>query len=154
MSKSFLEVFAGVKLTNAVSGQFEDVEVLKITSTSRRDFLRIYIQSEHLIPKEIIYKAEKEIKNQLFKDNELTVKIYEKYRLSAQYTPENLINSYWDSILVEFREYDHIMYIALKEAEIRYPEQDRIELTLEDTVLAKSREEEMLRILNKIFTER
>ena len=57
MSKSFLEVFAGVKLTNAVSGQFEDVEVLKITSTSRRDFLRIYIQSEHLIPKEIIYKA-------------------------------------------------------------------------------------------------
>ena len=154
MSKSFLEVFAGVKLTNAVSGQFEDVEVLKITSTSRRDFLRIYIQSEHLIPKEIIYKAEKEIKNQLFKDNELTVKIYEKYRLSAQYTPENLINSYWDSILVEFREYDHIMYIALKEAEIRYPEQDKIELTLEDTVLAKSREEEMLRILNKIFTER
>ena len=83
MSKSFLEVFAGVKLTNAVSGQFEDVEVLKITSTSRRDFLRIYIQSEHLIPKEIIYKAEKEIKNQLFKDNELTVKIYEKYSENA-----------------------------------------------------------------------
>ena len=58
MSKAFLEVFAGLKLPTQVGRQFEDVEVLKITSTSKKDFLRIYISSEHLISKEIVYKAE------------------------------------------------------------------------------------------------
>ena len=154
MSKAFLEVFAGLKLPTQVGRQFEDVEVLKITSTSKKDFLRIYISSEHLISKEIVYKAENEIKNQLFKNNDLTVKIYERFQLSSQYTPQNLMDAYWESILLEFRQYDHIMYIALRGAEITYPDSAKILLTVEESVLTKSKEEEMLRILNKVFQER
>lgn len=154
MSKAFLEVFAGLKLPTQVGRQFEDVEVLKITSTSKKDFLRIYISSEHLISKEIVYKAENEIKNQLFKNNDLTVKIYERFQLSSQYTPQNLMDAYWESILLEFRQYDHIMYVALRGAEITYPDSAKILLTVEESVLTKSKEEEMLRILNKVFQER
>ncbi len=154
MSKAFLEVFAGLKLPTQVGRQFEDVEVLKITSTSQKDFLRIYISSEHLISKEIVYKAENEIKNQLFKNNDLTVKIYERFQLSSQYTPQNLMDAYWESILLEFRQYDHIMYVALRGAEVTYPDSAKILLTVEESVLTKSKEEEMLRILNKVFQER
>ena len=154
MSKAFLEVFAGLKLPTQVGRQFEDVEVLKITSTSKKDFLRIYISSEHLISKEIVYKAENEIKNQLFKNNDLTVKIYERFQLSSQYTPQNLMDAYWESILLEFRQYDHIMYVALRGAEVTYPDSAKILLTVEESVLTKSKEEEMLRILNKVFQER
>ena len=154
MSKPFLEVFAGLKLPTQVGRQFEDVEVLKITSTSKKDFLRIYISSEHLISKEIVYKAENEIKNQLFKNNDLTVKMYERFHLSSQYTPQNLMDAYWESILLEFQQYDHIMYIALRGAEITYPDSAKILLTVEESVLTKSKEEEMLRILNKVFQER
>lgn len=154
MSKAFLEVFAGLKLPTQVGRQFEDVEVLKITSTSKKNFLRIYISSEHLISKEIVYKAENEIKNQLFKNNDLTVKIYERFQLSSQYTPQNLMDAYWESILLEFRQYDHIMYVALRGAEVTYPDSAKILLTVEESVLTKSKEEEMLRILNKVFQER
>ena len=129
MSKAFLEVFAGLKLPTQVGRQFEDVEVLKITSTSKKDFLRIYISSEHLISKEIVYKAENEIKNQLFKNNDLTVKIYERFQLSSQYTPQNLMDAYWESILLEFRQYDHIMYVALRGAEVTYPDLSLIHIS-------------------------
>ena len=61
MSKPFLEVFPGLKLDNQVRELLDKVEVEKITSTSRKDFLRIYIASGHLIQKEMIYKLEKQI---------------------------------------------------------------------------------------------
>ena len=44
---------------------------------------------------------EQEIKNQLFPNANLTVKIYERFELSAQYTPEKLMGVYRDSILAE-----------------------------------------------------
>ena len=80
--------------------------------------------------------------------------MYERFQLSSQYTPQNLMDAYWESILLEFRQYDHIMYIALRGAEITYPDSAKILLTVEESVLTKSKEEEMLRILNKVFQER
>ena len=154
MSKSFLEVFTGVELPKHVSGQFEDVKVTKLSSTSRRDFLRIYIESEHLIPKEIVCKAETEIKSQLFKNQQITVKIYERFHLSSQYTPKNLMDVYWESILFEFKQFDHIMFITLKGADITYPDDAQILFTVAESMLAREKEADMLHILNKILIER
>ncbi len=45
---------------------FHGVEVHKVTTNSGRDFIRVQIQSGHLIQKQKIYELEKMIKNQLF----------------------------------------------------------------------------------------
>ena len=76
MTKAFLEVFPTLQLPAKLRQLLEEVQVLRISSTKQRDFLRIYIESRRLIEKEIIVKIEQEIKKQLFPANYITVKIY------------------------------------------------------------------------------
>ena len=154
MGKTFFEVFPTLALDMQVKQQMEQVEVEKITSTSRRDFLRIYICSSHLIQKEIILKLEREIKEQLFKKAAMIIKIYEKFQLSVQYTPEKFFDVYQESILLELKEYDHILYNAVKGADILFDKEGIVAITVKDTVLVRSKSEELVRILEKIFNDR
>lgn len=154
MAKPFYEVFPTLKLSGKVHDILEQTEVEKISATKRKDFLRIYLHSGRLIMKEDIRTAEWEIKRQLFPNANMTVKIYERFELSSQYTPEKLMDVYRDSILEELREYNHIDYNSFRTAELSYPDASRMILTLEDSVLARSREEELVRVLEKILVER
>ncbi|MBO5292661.1 MAG: PolC-type DNA polymerase III [Lachnospiraceae bacterium] len=154
MAKKFMDVFPALKLDTAYRDLLEQVEVEKITATKRKDFLRVYITCDRLIQKEKIIYMEQQIKKQLFPTVEMTVKLYEKYRLSSQYDPRKLMEAYHDSILLELREYSHVEYTMFRSAEITYPEENRILLSVGDTVLFRSKEEELIRILEKIFHER
>ncbi|MDE6517715.1 MAG: PHP domain-containing protein, partial [Acetatifactor sp.] len=154
MAKPFFEVFPTLQLNGKVHDILEQTSVEKISATKRKDFLRIYLQSSRLIMKEDIWAAEREIKRQLFPNANMVVKIYEKFELSSQYTPEKLMDVYRDSILEELREYNHIDYNSFKTAEFSYPDARQMTLTLEDSVLAHSREEEFTQVLQKILVER
>ncbi len=154
MTKAFLEVFPTLKLPMELKELLEEVQVLRISSTKQRDFLRIYIESRRLIEKEKIVRTEQEIKKQLFPANYITVKIYERFLLSGQYTPKKLFFAYRESILFELKEYSPVLYMMLKKADIQFPEENKVLLTLEDTVTAKMKAEELLNILEKIFHER
>ncbi len=152
--KPFFETFPTLKLNNPLRDRMEQALVERVSATRRKDVLRIYLFSTRLILKEDIWQAESEIKKQLFPNANLMVKIQERFELSSQYTPENLMEAYRDSILDELRDYSHIEYNAFKQAEITYPENDRMVLTLEDTVINRSREPELMRVLEKILAER
>ena len=57
------------------------------------------------------------IKEQLFGRNRIRIRIYEDYQLSGQYTPENLMNEYRESILLELKErsvVEHNMFLNAK----------------------------------------
>ena len=154
MSKPFFEVFPNLQLNTDIHDLMGQTEVERVSATKRRDFLRVYLKSSRLIQKADIWTAEQEIKKQLFPDANLTVKIYEKFELSSQYNPEKLMDIYKESILEEFREYSHIQYNALKTARIEYPADNEMLITMEDTVLNRSMEGEILQILEKILVER
>ena len=51
MSKAFFEVFGKLNLKSQTAGYFKDTVVERITSTRHRDYLRVYLTSDHLIPK-------------------------------------------------------------------------------------------------------
>ncbi len=57
MEKSFFEAFPNLKLEGVQRDLFEQVMVERITTTRRRDLLRIYIRSERLIEKEQVYSV-------------------------------------------------------------------------------------------------
>lgn len=154
MEKSFFDVFPKLNLDKKSSELFEQVTVCKVSATKSRDFVRVSIVSDYLIPKETIYKVEKEIKRQFFDKHPVTVKLYENFHLSEQYTPENLMREYESSILLELREYSPVEYNIFKSADISYPKENQILITAEDTVLARSKSQELLRILEKIIVER
>ena len=154
MAKQFFDVFPTLQLDKKNRDLFEQVLVEKVSATKRRDFIRITVISEYLISKEIIFKVENEIKKQFFDKHDVKIKLYEKFKLSGQYTPEKLMDAYKDSILLELREYSPIEYNLMKGAEIVFEGEKRILLTIEDTVLAKSKSAELIRILEKIYNER
>ena len=154
MEKRFFDVFPKLKLDRQSNELFEQVTVEKVSATKSRDFVRVSISSDYLIPKETIYKVEKEIKKQFFDRHQVTIKLYERFHLSEQYTPENLLREYGPSILLELKEYSPVEYNIFKSAQISYPEQSQILLTVEDTVLARSKASELIRIMEKVLVER
>ncbi|MBO5208412.1 MAG: PolC-type DNA polymerase III [Lachnospiraceae bacterium] len=154
MSKKFFDVFPTLKLDTGIGDLFEQVMVEKVSATKRKDFLRIYISSERLIQKEDVFRVEREIKKQFFPNATMTIRIYERYHLSSQYNPEKFMNIYRDSILLELREYSPIEYNLFKNADIEYPSEKQVMLTVEDSVLGKGKAEELIRILDKILNER
>ncbi len=154
MAKPFFEVFPTLKLDKECKELFEQVTVEKVTATKRKDFLRVYIFSERLIQKKTVMETEREIKRQFFPNISMTIKIYERFRLSSQYDPEKLMDIYKESILLELHEYSPVEYSLFKKADIDFQDGDKILLTVEDTILGKGKAEELIRILEKIYNER
>ena len=154
MGKPFFEVFPSLTLENKVHDIMEQTMVDKVSATKRKDFLRIYILSSRLIMKDDIWFTEKAIKGQLFPNANMTIKIYEKFELSTQYTPEKLLDVYFESILAEIQEYSYVAYNIMKNAQFSYPAENKLIVNLEDTVIARSKEEELTDILQKILVER
>ena len=154
MGKQFFEVFPKLKLDQKNQDLFEQTEIEKVTTTKSRELIRVTFLSRHLIQKENVLKVENEIKKQFFQDYTVRVKLYEKFQLSGQYTPEKLMDLYRDSILLELKNYSPVEYNIFKGADISYPDEREIHLTIDDTVPARSRKDELIRILQKIFNER
>ena len=154
MSKPYFEVFPTLKLDKKLHDLMEQTTVERVSATSRKDFLRIYVSSERLIQKRDIWQVEEEIKRQLFEKMNITIKIYERFILSSLYTPESLLDVYLESILEELREYNHILFNMMRTGEIEFPDERRLVLKVKDTVLARGMEEELLRILDKILCQR
>ena len=154
MEKNFFEAFPNLKLTGACKDLFEQVVVERITATRRKDILRIYIRSERLIEKEDVYGVEQEIKKQFFPKDNIIIKIYEKFILSGQYNPEKLMDTYKDSVLMELKDTEHMLYTMFRQADMEYPDEQTVKLILEDSVIAKSKEDELIRILDKVLNER
>ena len=154
MGKQFFEVFPKLKLDQKNQDLFEQTEIEKVTTTKSRELIRVTFLSRHLIQKENVLKVENEIKKQFFQDYTVRVKLYERFQLSGQYTPEKLMELYRDSILLELKNYSPVEYNIFKGADISYPDEGEIHLTIDDTVPARSREDELIRILQKILNER
>ena len=154
MEKKFFDVFPNLKLDGVQKDLFEQVVVERITSTRRKDILRIYINSERLIEKDIVYNTEKEIKKQFFPKDDICIKIYEKFVLSEQYTPEKLMDIYRDCILLELKQCEHMLYTMFRQADIQFSQEDKMQLVLEDSVIARSKEDELICILDKVINER
>ncbi|MBQ9123074.1 MAG: PolC-type DNA polymerase III [Lachnospiraceae bacterium] len=154
MSKGFFEVFPTLKLNNKLHDLMEQTQVERASSTAKRDFLRIYISSDKLIQKTQIWEVEKAIKDQLFQTVNITIKIYEKFSLSAQFTPEILTDIYKESILEELKEYNHVLFTAFKNAKISFKIPGQMILDCKESSLVRLMQEEFIRILEKIYVER
>ena len=154
MAKNFLEVFPSLNIAEPLRELLALTEVEKVTSTRDRSSIRVYVKSPRLIHKQNIYDLEKGIKDQLFPDKQVTVKIQERYRLSGQYTPEKLLKIYKDSLLLELKHYSIIEYSMFRKSQIRFEQEDLMVLTVEDTMVNRDRTGELKRVLEKVFAER
>ncbi len=152
--KEFLDVFPQLKVEPQLEELLKTVKVRKVAVNPQKDCLRVYIVSSQWIQKKYIYDLEASIKEQFFQNAPLKVKIIEKFQLSRQYTPENFLAVYRPSILLELKQYSILEYNMFATADIRFSDPETMELLMTDSVIAREREYELIRVLEKIFCER
>ena len=82
------------------------------------------------------------------------MKIIEKFTLTGQYTPKLFFDAYRTSMSMELKNYSILVYNMFRTAQITFPEEQKMELKMQSSVLAKSREEELVSYIEKVFCER
>ena len=154
MANAFLEVFPTLQLNHEMKGLLSEATVTKVASNRNRDFIRVYFDNTRLIPKRDIWRLEEDMRQQLFPNQKMQIKLMEHYRLSSQYTAKTLLDTYKESMLCEIKEYSPLLYNIFRKAEIRFEEDMQMTLILEDTLIARESQDELIEVLDKIIRER
>lgn len=154
MSKPFFEVFPTLKMNEELRMLLESVEVLKVATNSSREFIRVHLRSRHLIQKKEIYDLEKRIKDQMFARSLIRIEVQDQYELSEQYTPENLMELYWESFLLELNDRSVVERNMLQSGTYEFEEENILCLTLTDTIVARGKKESLVGYLTDVFQNR
>ena len=154
MAKKFFEVFGELKLNEDLISLLQEVTVEKISTNSARDFLRVWILSPRLIQKKNIYLLEEELKKQIFKNLKLNLNIIEKYELSRQYHAEYLYRDYRESMLLELRKKNALLYNVLETARVSFEDESTMHLSLQKTLVSEELEPQLVEYLDKVFCDR
>ncbi|MDY2814720.1 MAG: PolC-type DNA polymerase III [Dorea sp.] len=154
MSKPFFEVFPTLKLNAEIRMLYDGVEVTKVATNSTRDFIKVCLYSRHLIQKKYIYETERMLKQQLFGRSSVQVTIHEQYELSEQYTPENLMNEYYDSLLLELDQRSVVERSMLQSADYEFSDGNILCLKLVDSIVAQGKKDSLSSYLTGVFQER
>lgn len=152
--KVFFRVFPTLKVEDDIQMLFDDVEVQKITTNSKHDFLHIYIFSRHLIQKKHIWQMEQKIRDQLFKGQGISIRLEEQYALSEQYTPSTLMMEYHDSIVQELKQHSVLASNMFEQAKMDFEGADILYLEMPDTIVSEGKKEHIVNLLHEIFEKR
>ncbi len=154
MSKPFFEVFPTLKVDDELRRMFEGVEVSKVTTNSDRDFIKVHLCCRHLLRKKCIYEIESRLKEQLFGRSYIQVEVKERYDLSEQYTPENLMDEYFDSFLLELDRRSVVERSMLQNSSYEFEDENILCLTLRDSIVAQGKKEAITTYLTEVFRHR
>ena len=154
MNRDFFDAFPNLNVGDNLREWLEMTTVTKVTSNRERTKLCVHILCDRWIHKKYIYELEKLIKDQLFSGVNIEIKVIEKFRLSRQYTPENLMEVYRSSMLLELKNYDMLLCNMFQTAQVTFSGEMDMHLRLAETVIARQKEEELIAYLEKVFCER
>ena len=147
-------MFSTLKVPEEIGVYLTDTEVTRVSKTSTNSLARVYLSSERLISKQVIYKAEDALKKQIFRMKNMDVRIIDRYRLSKQYTPVKIMEIYYDSILFELEKYWTLEYNLLKNSQWEFDGEHCLVLTLEDGFLSRTYADTLADYFKKIFLNR
>lgn len=154
MAKKFFDVFPTLKVNENMRTLLADVEVTKVATNADRDYLHVHIFSTHLLQKKMVLQLETAIKEQLFGMTPIQLKIIESYQLSEQYTPENLMKEYYESILLELKSKSVVEHNLFLNAKYRFENENTLFLQFEDSIIAELKSDTIITLLKEIFEER
>ncbi len=152
--KKFFNVFPTLEVNADMKKLLSEVEVTKVATNRDQTGLRVYILGTRLIFKKNIWALEKAIGEQIFPGKNMSVKILEKYQLSGQYNARTLMDIYKDSVLEELKDFSLMESNLLRSAKMEFKDDSHLELTMENTIIAQTRSNEIVEFLEKVFCER
>ena len=149
----FLEAFEGLQVPERLDAIFEDVSVERVVASHSKRLVQIHICSNRLIPHKEIGRMEYQLQRQLFTDLPNRVKLVEHYRLSAQYTPENLYHAYFSSLVEELSAKSVLDGNLLQHTQADF-EGGTLTLTFGDSFITRNRAPQIGEWLKELYQER
>ena len=153
-AKLFFEAFPTLSLKGFLRQLLEDVVVTRVATSHSRSSLRIYIESKRLIPKPDILSVERSIKEQLFKNMSMDVRIVERFQLGNQYDLPSVWQEYKSSILYELQMESPLEAQMLETGEITVFHDGTFLLSIEQSKLFQLGEKQLRSYLEQVFAER
>ncbi len=155
MEKSFFEAFPGLSLRPDLEALVAETEVTRLVASPENKKLKVYLNSNRLISKKDIHEIENAIHKQVLHNaGNIRVEICEKFHLSHYYTIENLFTAYRESIMDELMELGKLDYHIIASSDVSFGEDNSIIFTIQDTLVARDRQAQLVSVLSYIFTER
>ncbi len=154
IKNKFFEVFWSLKVPEELYVYMEDTHVVRVSKTSTNSMAKIYIESDRLIEKPVIYQVEDALKRQVFKMKNMDVRIIDRYHLSKQYTPKKIMELYYNSILFELEKYWMLQYNVLKTSTVEFQGEDCLVITLEDGFMSRTYADDLKDYFTKVFLNR
>ena len=75
----------------------------------------------------------------------------ERFHLSRQYSPANFLEVYRSSMEVELKNFNMLEYNLFKRAQIAFPSDEQMNLTLPDSVISREKSGILVEYLEKVF---
>ena len=154
MAKPFLELFHQIMLPDDLAEKLASCTVEKVGTTKQGTLVRVYLDSSVLLEKSEIWQLERELAEQVFDGMKLSVQIREHFHLSGAYTPPALMEVYGESFLQELRAEDPVLCALYKSAQLAFPEETRLVITLEDGVIEQEGAPRLKRTMETLFNGR
>jgi DNA polymerase-3 subunit alpha (Gram-positive type) len=151
--RNFKEVFTTLKLDDELSKIADLMQVYRVALSRDRDVLSIYISSHQWLNRKKLDKLQNMIKNQLFREYVISIRIKEVFYLSEQYTPESFFDNYKKSMKYELDEKSHILSHLFYNASVSFDDEE-MHITLPDAAIYKQKEEELLDYMEEVMNRR
>lgn len=149
MEKLLLDTFSGLVLSDRQRNLFHDVYVERVVVVREKNQVAVNLVSSHVIPYREVLRLEDNISRVLGATG-YRVKVTDRFRLSAQYTPEIFWEEYRDSILLMLKEDNVLEFNMFYSGESRMQD-GTLYLCCDDDVLFRAREAEVTEKLQQIF---
>ncbi len=154
MSFIFFEAFPALRLKDRAKVLLEDTIVTRVTTPKNHDYLNIYLESDHIITKDIIREVEREIKKQVINNTRTTVRIIETFKLSRKPGIREVYEEYLDSAMIEIEEISIMFFNMMRFADITFEGDETMNVSIPDIPVYHAREQEFSDLLNGIFIDR
>ncbi len=153
LTKHFKDVFPKLVLENDLCELTDIIDVERISLSNDKTSVTIFIYSHQWLHRKNLLRLESAIKNQLFKDYSISVKIKERFILSSQYTPKRFFDSYKSSMNFELNENSPVLSHLFKCADFNFAD-DQITVTVPDMGIYKEKENELIEYIEHVFNKR
>jgi DNA polymerase-3 subunit alpha (Gram-positive type) len=150
----FFDVFNCLKPYKELKDYFEDTYVIRVVASTNNKNYHVFITSDHIIPKDKVFEMEEAIYNALFANKDRKIKIHETFKLQGVYTPIDIWNEYFNSILLEGKSKSEILYQFLKTVKVVSSSENGLKLKGKDSLVFKAIKTEAYNFLEDIFKNR
>jgi len=122
---------------------------------TKRQLLKVYVSSDHLINSDLFYEVEKLVVAQMFPDQGVQIQIIPRFHLDQSLTAVETLELYHDNILWELynKKHDIPAYLLYKEAVVQEKDQG-LQITLDNPFMADLRGEALKEYIHTLLSER